>query len=330
MVSLPGVRSQSCNFAGRQKRPNLTNGKIGPIVRISPGELHIADPEYYNVLYSHSNPRDKYPGYLEPFDFAVSSFATNDHRLHRLRRGAMNPFFSRGKVLKQELLIQQLVQQLCKRIKEMLWVGKTVPISLGYTCLTTDLINSFVIDQNYGYLDTHDWLPHWGQTLRDASELATVSKQVTWMLPILKAFPRSWAEKLNPGLALFFTLASRCRERIEVTMKERQQCAMPGHRQETISKSTRRHTLIDQVLDSKLVPEDKTVDRLEQEVRSAIAAGTETTSNALTVITFHLLSNPEKLRLLQGELRQLDPNVGAQLKLNDLETLPYLVSKSPP
>lgn len=241
----------------------------------------------------------------------------------------MNPFFSRGKVLKQELLIQQLVQQLCKRIKEMLWMGKIVPISLGYTCLTTDLINSFVIDQNYGYLDSHDWLPHWGQTLRDASELATVSKQVTWMLPILKSFPRSWAEKLNPGLALFFALASRCRERIEATMKERQQCAMPGYRQETTSKFTRRHTLIDQVLDSKLVPEEKTVDRLEQEVRSAIGAGTETTSNALTVITFHLLSNPEKMRLLQDELRRLEPNVGAQLKLNDLEALPYLVSKSP-
>lgn len=301
---------------------------IGPIVRINPGELHIADAEYYNVLYSHSNPRDKSPGYLEPFDFGLSSFATEDHRLHRLRRGAMNPFFSRGKVLKREPLVQELVQQLCKRIKEMLWTRGIVPISLGYTCLTTDLINSFVMDQNYRYLDTPDWLPYWGQTLRDASELATVSKQVTWMLPILKSFPRSWAEKLNPGFALFFTLASRCRERIGEIMKERQTCAMSNYRRESTSKQTRQHTLFDQVLDSRLRPEDKTADRLEQEIRSAIAAGTETTSNALTVITFHLLSNPEKLRLLQDELRQLEPTAGAVLKLNDLERLNYLVSNS--
>ncbi|KAL1956602.1 hypothetical protein VTO42DRAFT_6949 [Malbranchea cinnamomea] len=300
--------------------------KYGPIVRISPCELHIADPDYYTELYSHRNPKDKNPYYLEPFAFPLSSFATCDHRLHRLRRGAMNPFFSRGRVLKHEALIQQLVQKMCKRIKEMLWMHGTVPLSLGYTCLTTDLINSFVMDRNYHYLDSSDWLPYWGQTLRDASELATVSRQVTWMLPILRSFPLSWAEKMNPGLALFFCLASRCRERINEIFEQRTKTAMECTDHSKPIAEVRKHTLFDQVLDSKLPPEDKSEDRLEQEVRSAIGAGTETTSNALTVITFHLLSDPDKLRKLKEELRQLEPNPDAELKLCDLENLPYLSS----
>lgn len=238
----------------------------------------------------------------------------------------MNPFFSRGKILKQEALVQQFVQQLCNRLKEILWTQGTAPLSHGYTCLTTDLINSFVMDRNYRYLDSPDWLPHWGQTLRDASELATVTRQVTWMLPIMKLFPQSWAEKLNPGLALFFTLAARARERIEEVMKERQTCGFTAKTHEKSGETARKHTLFDQVLDSRLAPEDKSPDRLEQEVRSAIGAGTETTSNAMTVITFHILSDPRKLKTLQDELRQLEPNADAELKLRDLENLPYLVS----
>jgi cytochrome P450 len=90
----------------------------------------------------------------------------------------------------------------------------------------------------------------------------------------------------------------------------------------------RKPTLFDQVLDSKLSPEEKTPARLAEEVRSAIGAGTETTSNALTVITFHLLENPGKLRRLRDELRRLEPDQNAELKLRDLEQLPYLVSPS--
>ena len=89
-------------------------------------------------------------------------------------------------------------------------------------------------------------------------------------------------------------------------------------------------TLFHQVLDSKkLPPEDKTVGRLAEEVRSAIGAGTETTSNALTVTTFHLLENPEKLQRLRDELQNLEPDQNVEFKLTDLEQLPYLVSTAP-
>ncbi|KAI1978936.1 hypothetical protein LOZ54_006196 [Ophidiomyces ophidiicola] len=294
--------------------------KYGPIVRISPYELHISDPEFYGTLYSHSSPRDKCAYYVKPFDFPQSSFGTIDARLHRLRRGAINPFFSRGKVLKQESLIQELVLKFCKRVENFGKPGAVIPLSLGFTCLITDLITSYVMGRSYHYIDQPDWHPHWGQTLRDASEFGMLARQVTWVLPILKSIPQVWAEALNPGLCLFFTLTRRTQDRISETQKERDSMEKGELRFE------KKQTLIDQVLDSKLAAEEKSSERLAQEIRSAIGAGTETTSNALTVTMFHVFSNPETLRRLQRELQELEPDLDAVTNLCDLEKLPYLSS----
>ncbi|KAM5431408.1 hypothetical protein MferCBS31731_007894 [Microsporum ferrugineum] len=295
--------------------------KYGPIIRISPREIHIDDPHFYSILYSHSNPRDKEYYYLRPFDFPLSSFGTESHHLHRLRRGAMNPFFARSKVLQQESLIQGLVEKLCNRIEQFSVTRSIVPLSLGYTCLTTDLITTFTMDRCYGYLDAPDWYPNWGQVLRDASEMSMVSRQLTWILSVLKMLPKTFTMSLNPGLKLFYTLAERCKERIDEVRYERmEEHKGPG---ETVG---RKKTLFDQIYDSRLSIEEKMPARLTQEVRSIIGAGTETTSNCLSVISYHLLLNPERLQRLKDELQELEPDPTAEIKLCQLEKLPYLSS----
>ncbi|EEP81221.1 predicted protein [Uncinocarpus reesii 1704] len=293
--------------------------KYGPIIRISPYELHINDPEYYSTLYSHSSPKDKYYYYVKPFDFPRSSFGTESAQVHRFRRGAMNPFFSRGKVLQHEGLVQELVRKFCDRIEGFGKTSQIVPLSLGFTCLTTDLITSFVLKRSYRFLEATDWNPHWGQTLRDASELGMMSRQVTWMLPILKSLPRAWAEALNPGLVLFFSLVQRTYQRI-AEVEQQRDMAEKGN-----ACSERGYTLIDQILDSKLPDDEKTPERLAEEIRSAIGAGTETTSNALTVTVYHILRDPSKTQRLRQELEGIEPNPDREIKLRELEQLPYLV-----
>jgi hypothetical protein len=50
---------------------------IGPIVRISPFELHINDSEYYDELYSGSSKkRDKYEWSARLFGNSASMFGT--------------------------------------------------------------------------------------------------------------------------------------------------------------------------------------------------------------------------------------------------------------
>lgn len=62
-------------------------------------------------------------------------------------------------------------------------------------------------------------------------------------------------------------------------------------------------SVLDGIINSDAIPEsDKTVDRITQEARTLVGAGSETTGSALEFITFHVLSNPDKLRRLKEEL----------------------------
>lgn len=85
-------------------------------------------------------------------------------------------------------------------------------------------------------------------------------------------------------------------------------------------------TIIQEILDSKLPPHDKTFQRVFEDVTSISGAGLETVGSTLRFIFFHVFSNNEVLQNLRAELdgaraRSLDL---AELKV--LEQLPYLTS----
>jgi cytochrome P450 len=86
------------------------------------------------------------------------------------------------------------------------------------------------------------------------------------------------------------------------------------------SPSTKRvPTIFHDILTSSLPAREKTLDRLWQEGQTFVAAGTETTAWALTVITFYLLQDPAALSRLQKELVAAKANSSTEL-----EKLPYL------
>jgi cytochrome P450 len=70
-------------------------------------------------------------------------------------------------------------------------------------------------------------------------------------------------------------------------------------------KSVSHPTIFHAVLESSLPPEEKKLSRLWQEGQTVIGAGTETTAWALSVITFHILSNPAIRQKLLSELGPL-------------------------
>lgn len=80
-------------------RTILTASSIGTIVRITPREVHIYDSGIFNVIYASSGQKlEKDPKHVIILGTPESSFATVSHDRHRLRRGPINPFFSKRKV----------------------------------------------------------------------------------------------------------------------------------------------------------------------------------------------------------------------------------------
>ena len=66
------------------------------------------------------------------------------------------------------------------------------------------------------------------------------------------------------------------------------------------------------------------MNRLRDEALIVIGAGTLTTSWALCVATYHLLSSPKILRKLKAELESAIPDANSEAPLPKLEKLPYL------
>lgn len=90
-------------------------------------------------------------------------------------------------------------------------------------------------------------------------------------------------------------------------------------------KEEAQQNVIQQILTSNLPPEEKTVWRVTRECGSVTLAGTETTGGALAHISYLLLSNPEKVSLLQKELEQAYRTHGRPPSYRELKELPYLV-----
>lgn len=71
------------------------------------------------------------------FATPYAAFGTNDHDTHRMRRAAMNPYFSKGSVRKLQPVVQERVDKLLQRIQGFKDTGETLTISVAYVAFSS-------------------------------------------------------------------------------------------------------------------------------------------------------------------------------------------------
>lgn len=114
----------------------------GPIIRISPWELHCSDASFYDEIYASSASgckRHKYSWFTKSFGLDHSMFATVDHNRHKMRRTALNPFFSTSIVRKLQPEIQERVDVMMRRIGDYKESGEVLNASCLYAAFTNGL-----------------------------------------------------------------------------------------------------------------------------------------------------------------------------------------------
>ena len=111
--------------------------QYGPIIRISPEEVHILDPDFYDEIYAGpSRKRDKWSFFCNAHGVPESSFATVKHETHRMRRAALNPFFSKQKVRSLQPRIEKVVNNLLIRFDGFANKPESVKVSDAFAALT--------------------------------------------------------------------------------------------------------------------------------------------------------------------------------------------------
>ncbi|KAL8797920.1 MAG: hypothetical protein Q9182_007117 [Xanthomendoza sp. 2 TL-2023] len=293
------------------------HARYGPIVRISPYELHIDDPEFYDELYVGPSTRRtlKYEWSVRGFGPTNFTFSTISHELHRSRRGAVAPFFSKALVQQFEPSVQAMIQKLVSRLDKLKDTGTIINMIDMYPCLTSDVICQYAFGAPYGYLEMPEFAPLWHKAVMDASEGFHFFKQFPWLETTLRKTPQPIVRKMVPHLASLFLLTDMIQEKVDQVQVDLAEQNKPDG-QRTIF-----HDLF---TDDHLIPEEKLAERLAAEGVGIVSAGSMTVAHTLSVISYHIIANPMILRKLQQELAAALPNDGSCTKWSKLEQLPYL------
>ncbi|RYP85423.1 hypothetical protein DL769_000976 [Monosporascus sp. CRB-8-3] len=268
----------------------------GPIVRINPEELHCIDPDFIDEIYTGPNRRrDKQQHFLNIASGPLieSGFATVDHDLHHIRKGALARYFSRGQMLRLEPEVRSLVNALCDKLLRS--TGEPLDITTAYSCLTSDTITQYAFGDSTGFVAQPGWEPNYRAPLRTFLDTVYVWKFFPFLSNIIRIAPYI-AKYISGDVGLLM------REMFEVIPARIQKAIEARERGEAQA------NIWTDMLESPLLPpEEKTAHRLAGDGFALMFAGTETTAAMLTLITYYLLAQPATRQRLIDEIKDVDP-----------------------
>ena len=115
----------------------LLNAHLGPIVRFIPDEIHIQDLDFFEELYTPPNrKRNRLPSFKWSAQWRANTLMTLDHDLHRKRRSALTPFFSKKAVTDLDAVIREKISKLLSRIEEVVGTDQLLRFDVAFTALT--------------------------------------------------------------------------------------------------------------------------------------------------------------------------------------------------
>lgn len=165
-------------------------------MRISPWEVHIDDPAFFDAFYSN-NKLDKDAWFYRAFGDNGAAVGTAGWEQHKARRGAMAKFFSTANVAKLEPKVLGRVQKLLDRVEEHRQAGKVIDISNAYRCYATDVISAYAAPHSRDFLSTPDFSAAFNRVLRDFSELMLWHRHIPIVFPVMSAIPKSVIAKMD-------------------------------------------------------------------------------------------------------------------------------------
>ncbi|ROW17019.1 hypothetical protein VPNG_01431 [Cytospora leucostoma] len=286
--------------------------QYGPIIRISPYELHV------NVAAFFDTPYNRQEGVWHKYDWSVDAFVTKgatlwtaDHTLHKNRRLPLSPFFSKAKVSNQQDMIMNHVQALFDRLSSFATSRKTVDLGAAFTAFVRDMVNEYIFGKHYNDLAKEDFDAGMVVAAQAGGFLWRITKFIRFFGPLMRSIPPQWIMAVSdPVMKDFFRFMIISMNDTKGFMKAAVSTDDDGPR-----------TLVYEIVQSKLPPPEKSFERVFEEMSTTTGAAFETTAAVIRIAAFHIYSNPEILQKLRAELTAAPDH-----DWKTLEQLPYLTA----
>ncbi|TGO66285.1 hypothetical protein BOTNAR_0064g00230 [Botryotinia narcissicola] len=296
--------------------------KYGPIIRIGPNEIHINDPDYYNTLFSYNGVRNKDPFYTAQFNTPDTEFGAEDHYIHRMRRSALNPFFSKASIERLSPILTSMVEKLSSRLAEFRNTNEPLIIRLPFQCYTADIVTLYATNRCWKHLDSPDFNPSWAQTFVALSVISKWAKFLPSIYTLMEHTPRWILNEFAPSVILMLDHNNKIRTQISEILSG---TILPVDA--PIDGFPR--TIFHNFLSSSLPESEKKFSNMSQEATNIIGAGTDTTAHTLMILMYYLASDAVRCEKLREELRgagleRRENGESKNVELGMVERLVYL------
>lgn len=183
----------------------------------------------------------------------------------------------------------------------------------AFTALTMDVISQYSFANDSDYLSAPDLGLDWKEQLEKAFRSGGLVRHFPIMLTIMDTLPPSVIKILDPGMSALVDWQMSVRAQAKPIL-DRTETKEPAHR-----------SIFHEMRDSSLPAEEKSLERLVDEGKVFVAAGTETTAATLTQIFYYVMADARILRALREALRTVMPMPQSDVTVLQLERIPYLV-----
>lgn len=297
---------------------NVGRFMTGPIVRINPREVHIADPDFYDDIYSSAaRTRWKDPKQVPMIGAPFSMGATWHHDHHKFRRGLIKNHFSRQSIDSISPRIRQKVEKFCDRLEEASKNARPVNMSDAFAALTSDIISGYAFDIELEFLSDPQFK---NDVYRSALELDMLCHVLKFFPFILK--PVRW---LPSQLTIFLGLENKSLRSLQDIIDKQ---IISKSSQTDLCEKNKNHTtenIFTSLCNPRVPAEERTLERLRDESLVLLIAGAEATARALAVFAYYAATGSICLDRLRKELREVLPDSKSHASWSQLEHLPYLV-----
>lgn len=177
----------------------------GPIVRISPYELHVSDPAFYDIIYRQDGVWDKHDWAVNAFAAYGATLFTHDHHVHKARRQPLNSFFSKAKVWAYEDHIRFQVERVCARFDTFAATKAVFDLGAAVVAVARDVANEYILGKHLDSIGAEDFDAALVAGSQGGGTMWRTSKFVRWLAPVLQSIPPEWMVKMaDPVMAQFF------------------------------------------------------------------------------------------------------------------------------
>ncbi|KAL2069773.1 hypothetical protein VTL71DRAFT_14452 [Oculimacula yallundae] len=297
--------------------------RYGPIIRITPTEVSISEPDKYEKIYYIGSKYCKSAEYYSVFGATTAIFTSIDNRVHLKRRAPLNAFFSRQSVFNIQGSVQEKVRTVCHRLDGEFGKNGVAPLHHMFNALSLDVASGYLFNHSFDSLHEQDYSIPFTNMVKDVLSVFWVMVQSSIFCNMVKSLPQ-FITKVNPSLRGYHQLFHDTKKIVHKVINEASDGKILSQRSSIF------HTLLDPPATEGFEKAKDYDPPSEQQLTdngvSILVAAASTTGNSMMVSSYHILSNKNIYARLRREIMENFPrNSGPQeLDYAALERLPYL------